>query len=69
MEGSGPDHDGIARLSARASIAVWLILAGTVWGNVGLAIAYTNHGFGQDLRAQADLLPRLVPAASGVGDR
>ncbi|MDB5406948.1 MAG: hypothetical protein JWL84_1860 [Rhodospirillales bacterium] len=69
MEGSGPDRDGIARLSARASIAIWLILAGAVWGTVGLAIAYTTHGFGQDLRAQADPLPGLIPAAPGAGDR
>jgi hypothetical protein len=65
MKGQVPEHCSHPRLSARASIALWLVLAGMVWGTVGLAIMYAMQGGDDGMRAQADQLSKIVPAAGG----
>jgi hypothetical protein len=65
MQGSVSKHRGGPRLSARASIALWLVIAGLFWGTVGLAINYATQRDDGALRAEADELSRIAPAAGG----
>jgi hypothetical protein len=57
MQGRASEDDGETRLSARAAITVWLVLAGLVWGTVGIAIDYSAHRGDGSLRADADPRP------------
>jgi hypothetical protein len=65
MQGPFFKHFSGAPLSARASIALWLVLAGMVWGTVGFAFTYATQRGDDTLRAQADQLAKIVPAAGG----
>jgi hypothetical protein len=58
-------YDG-ARLSARASITLWLVLAGMVWVTVGFAVSYLSSPDDGAPRAQAGQLSKIVPAAGGA---
>jgi hypothetical protein len=57
MQGRASEDHGETRLSARAAITVWLILAGLVWGTVGVAINYSAHRGDDSLRAEAGPQP------------
>jgi hypothetical protein len=66
MPGQVSRRHGRTRLSARSSIALWLVLAALVWGTVGLAITFATQGADAVQRAQADQLSKIVPTAGGV---
>jgi hypothetical protein len=51
------------RYSVRASITVWMLLAGFIWIALGLAVSYASHWGGDSLEAEGHRLSTIVPAA------
>jgi hypothetical protein len=51
------------RFSVRASITVWMVLAGFIWVALGLAVTYASHWGEGSLEAEGHRLSTIVPAA------
>jgi hypothetical protein len=51
------------RYSARASITLWVILAGVFWVTLGLAVTYASHWGEESMEADARRLSTIAPAA------
>ncbi len=51
------------RYSVRASITLWIAIAGFIWVTLGLALTYAAHWGQNSLEADASRLSRIAPAA------
>jgi len=51
------------RYSVRASITLWVVVAGFIWGTLGLALTYAAHWRDTALEADAGRLSTIAPAA------
>ena len=51
------------RYSVRASITLWMVLAGFVWVTLGLILTFTTHWGENSIEAEADRLSKIAPAA------
>jgi hypothetical protein len=51
------------RYSVRASITLWIAIAGFIWVTLGLALTYAAHWGQNSLEADASRLSTIAPAA------
>lgn len=51
------------RYSVRASITLWMVIAGFFWVTLGLALTYVAHWGDDPMTAEARRLSTIVPAA------
>ena len=51
------------RFSVRASIALWMALAGLIWVTLALGVSYATRWGDRSLEAQARRLSTIAPAA------
>jgi hypothetical protein len=51
------------RYSVRASIALWLVLAGLIWMTLGFAVSYATRWGETSMEAEARRLSTIAPAA------
>ena len=51
------------RYSVRASITLWIVVAGFIWVTLGLALTYAAHWGDNALEADAGRLSTIAPAA------
>ena len=51
------------RYSVRASITLWIVVAGFIWVTLGLALTYAAHWGENSLEADASRLSTIAPAA------
>jgi hypothetical protein len=51
------------RYSVRASITLWIAIAGFIWVTIGLALTYATHWGQSSLEADASRLSTIAPAA------
>jgi hypothetical protein len=51
------------RFSVRASIALWMVLAGLIWATLALGVSYATRWGDASLEAQARRLSTIAPAA------
>jgi len=62
-----PDPIHIERYSPRASIILWVVLAGFIWVTIGLIFSFAAHQGSDALEAEANRLSKIAPAAGSSG--
>jgi hypothetical protein len=63
-----PDPIHIERYSPRASIILWIVLAGFIWVTIGLIFSFATHQGSDVLDAEANRLSKIAPAAGPPGN-
>ena len=63
MPKTTPDQYPSLRYSARASIALWVVLAGLFWATLGFAVTYVSRWGEESMEADARRLSTIAPAA------
>ncbi len=63
-----PDPIHVERYSPRASIILWIVLAGFIWVTIGLIFSFATHQRGDSLDAEANRLSKIAPAAVAGGN-
>src|SRR5438067_1442856 len=66
MKKTTSDQYVIRRYSVRASITLWMVLAGLFWVTLGLAVTYASHWGGDSMEATGHRLSTIAPAAGGA---
>src|SRR6185369_971807 len=68
MKKTTSDQYVIRRYSVRASITLWMVLAGLFWVTLGLAVTYASHWGSDSMEATGHRLSTIAPAAGGGRD-
>ncbi len=63
MAKTTPNQHFSLRYSARASITLWVVLAGLFWVTLGLAVTYASRRGEESMEADARRLSTIAPAA------